>query len=92
MTKTNIDLSKVIAIKATKTYLAEDVGKLGVDAIHEDELILRVTPEADVEFYSEEDMEEPRRENFNKLVMEVIEKDFKDEEENVVFQLLGEIR
>lgn len=58
------NIEKVVAVKAVKTYPKEEVGSLRKVGESEDGLMAGFTPEREIEFVSEEDFEEPARENF----------------------------
>lgn len=65
----NID--KIIAVMAIKTYPDDEVRVMRKIDESDNELTLGFTPEKEVEFYSEEDFIEPKRENFEDFVRDI---------------------
>lgn len=74
-----MNIKKIMAIMAVKTNPKDKVGKLRVTG-QGNSFSLDNTPEKEVEFYSEEDFEEPKRDNFESMILELQSKNYKPEE------------
>lgn len=74
-----MNIKKIVAIMAVKTNPKDEVGKLRVIG-QGDVFGLDNTPEKEIEFYSEEDFEEPKRENFESMILELLNKNYRPEE------------
>lgn len=85
-----MNIKKIMAIMAVKTNPKDKVGKLRVTGQDDGFSLLDNTPEEEVEFYSEEDFEEPKRENFENMIRELQSEDYKLEE-NVEVHFLTEL-
>lgn len=67
-----MNIKDIVAIMAVKTYPKDEVGKLRSEN-NGGGLTLSNTPEKDVEFYTEEDFEEPKRENFESAISALLD-------------------
>ncbi|AAY53443.1 hypothetical protein [Listeria phage List-36] len=84
-------IKDVIAIMAIKTNEDVEAGKMtyGVENDEFGGLLLVPKKEVEVEVYTEEDFEEPKRENFEEMVKQVLAGTATDDE-NVTIKLLKE--
>ncbi|AHL18855.1 hypothetical protein LP032_006 [Listeria phage LP-032] len=84
-------IKDVIAVMAIKTNEEVEAGKTtyGVEMDGLGELILAPKKEIEVEVYTEEDFEEPKRENFEDMIKQVLDGTATDDE-NVTIKLLRE--